>query len=625
METYVIQSSICIVDHILLLLEVHSLVEDAVGEVPLSVPLFQLGSGPYNGGNQSCYRELRYIRSLSLSLSGIWEPLSLSLSLVSGSLSLSLSGIWEPLSLSLARSLWYLGAALSLSPRSLSGIWEPLSLSLPALSGIWEPLSLSLVSGSRSLSLSGIWYLGAALSLSLSLVSGSRLSLSLSLVSGSRSLSLSLVSGSRSLSLSLVSGSRSLSLSLPLSLSPALSGIWEPLSLSPLSLVSGSRSLSPRSLCRSLSPPALSGIWKPLSLSRSLSLVSGSRSLSLSRSLWYLGAASLLSLSLSLVSGSRSLSLSGIWEPLSLSLALSGIWEPLSLSPALSGIWEPLSLSPLSLVSGSRSLSLSRSLWYLGAALSLSLSSGRSPLLYRSVVPVPVVPVSVRPRVAVFARAGVLSQAGGSGYVELGGSKVLCAVRGPRAVGPGGVGSGVGPGSGGSGSGCRLVCELRWAPFSRRLPPRSPRSPPGAWLAESLRPAVRTERYPRAELAVSVLVLEDRGSAGALAVSAASLALADAGIEMFDLAVGSGLSRTPGGQLRPDPLDTEEETGDTMCVSLLPGLNQVSGLVCSGEWEGESSVEAIKLCMEGCQRLYPVLQQSLIKATKRKIPAPESS
>ncbi|XP_063294879.1 exosome complex component MTR3 [Pelobates fuscus] len=234
------------------------------------------------------------------------------------------------------------------------------------------------------------------------------------------------------------------------------------------------------------------------------------------------------------------------------------------------------------------------------------------PSLYRSVpvsVPVVPVPVPVRPPRSVFARAGVLSQAGGSAYVELGGSKVLCSVWGPRGA------------AGGSGR-CRLLCELRWAPFSRRGPPRSP---PGAWLAESLRPAVRTERYPRAELAVSVLVLEDRGSAGALAVSAASLALADAGIEMYDLAVGSGLSRAPGGQLLPDPLDTEEETGDTMYVSLLPGLNQVSGLVCSGEWEGESSVEAIKLCMEGCQRLYPVLQQSLIKATKRKIPAPESS
>uniref|UniRef100_A0A8C5R5S8 Exosome component 6 n=1 Tax=Leptobrachium leishanense TaxID=445787 RepID=A0A8C5R5S8_9ANUR len=226
----------------------------------------------------------------------------------------------------------------------------------------------------------------------------------------------------------------------------------------------------------------------------------------------------------------------------------------------------------------------------------------QSPLLY---VPCSEAVAEV-PR-AVFARAGLLSQASGSAYLEMGGTKVLCAVWGPRGA----------PGR------CRLQCELRWAPFSRRGPRSSPRQA-GLLLQESLEAAVRLERYPRAELAVWALVLEERGCGLPLAVSAASLALADAGIEMYDLAVGGGLSRGPGGQLQPDPLDTEEESGATVYLSLLPALNQVSGLVCSGEWEGDSAVEAIKLCMEGCQRLYPVLQQSLVKATKRKIPEPQS-
>ncbi|XP_075694378.1 exosome complex component MTR3 [Rhinoderma darwinii] len=217
---------------------------------------------------------------------------------------------------------------------------------------------------------------------------------------------------------------------------------------------------------------------------------------------------------------------------------------------------------------------------------------------------------------AVFVRAGLLSQAAGSAYVEAGGTKVLCAVSGPREWG-----------GGGRESSGRLLCDLRWAPFSRA----------GAWsssaasarqasllLQESLEAAVRLERYPRAELAVWALVLEDRGSALPAAVSCASLALADAGVEMYDLAVGAGLSRGPEGEeLLLDPDDAEEEAGATMYLSLLPALNQVSGLLCSGEWEGESSVAAVRMGMEGCQRLYPVLQQSLLKATKRKIPTPQ--
>ncbi|XP_053558200.1 exosome complex component MTR3 [Bombina bombina] len=222
---------------------------------------------------------------------------------------------------------------------------------------------------------------------------------------------------------------------------------------------------------------------------------------------------------------------------------------------------------------------------------------------------------------AVFARAGLLSQAKGSAYLEAGprGTKVLCAVYGPRERGVGGERVE---------SRCRLVCELRWAPFSRigPCPPPglSPR-PAALLLQESLEPAVRLDRYPRTELSVWVLVLEDRGSALAAAVSCASLALADAGIEMFDLVVGCALSLGPAGEMLLDPEDKEEEAGcqGTMSLSLLPALNQVSGLHCSGEWEGESSVEAIKACMEGCQRLYPVLQQCLVKATKRKIPAPQ--
>ncbi|XP_056381414.1 exosome complex component MTR3 [Hyla sarda] len=217
---------------------------------------------------------------------------------------------------------------------------------------------------------------------------------------------------------------------------------------------------------------------------------------------------------------------------------------------------------------------------------------------------------------AVFVRAGLLSQAAGSAYIEAGGTKVLCAVSGPREWG----------GMGGEHRG-RLMCDLRWAPFSRAgawSSSAAPNRQAGLLLQESLESAVRLERYPRAELAVWALVLEDRGSALPAAVSCASLALADAGIKMYDLVVGAGLSwGLEGGELLLDPDDAEEEAGATMYLSLLPALNQVSGLLCSGEWEGDSSVAALRMCMEGCQRLYPVLQQSLVKATKRKIPAPQ--
>ncbi|XP_006747783.1 exosome complex component MTR3 [Leptonychotes weddellii] len=157
-------------------------------------------------------------------------------------------------------------------------------------------------------------------------------------------------------------------------------------------------------------------------------------------------------------------------------------------------------------------------------------------------------PTRLRP---VYARAGLLSQAKGSAYLEAGGTKVLCAVSGPRQA---------------EGS--------------------------------------------------------ERGGALAAALTAAALALADAGVEMYDLVVGCGLSRTP--EPAPtwllDPTRLEEEHAAAgLTVALMPVLNQVAGLLGSGEGgPTESWAEAVRLGLEGCQRLYPVLQQCLVRAARRR-------
>ncbi|XP_039769494.1 exosome complex component MTR3 [Ornithorhynchus anatinus] len=238
-------------------------------------------------------------------------------------------------------------------------------------------------------------------------------------------------------------------------------------------------------------------------------------------------------------------------------------------------------------------------------------------------------PCRLRP---VFARAGLLSQAKGSAYLEAGGTKVLCAVSGPRPA---------------EGEGGRLLCDFRRAPFCgpqrpRRPTPASAGAGAGASgasgasgeerelalaLQEALEPAVRLTRYPRAQLELSALLLEDGGSALAAALTAAALALADAGVEMYDLVVGCGLSRRPDPPPGPawllDPTLREEQRARArLTVALMPVLNQVSGLLGGGEGEAASSwAEALRLGMDGCQRLYPVLRQCLLTAARKRSPA----
>ncbi|XP_032833833.1 exosome complex component MTR3 [Petromyzon marinus] len=234
---------------------------------------------------------------------------------------------------------------------------------------------------------------------------------------------------------------------------------------------------------------------------------------------------------------------------------------------------------------------------------------------------------------ASFARAGLLSQAKGSAYVEAKNTKVLCAVHGPREVLRREDFSMSG----------RLYCDFRVAPFAgaRRCearPPGGDEREAALAVVQALEAAVRLHRYPKAQIDVFVTVLEDDGGALGAAVTAASLALADAGIEMYDLAVGCS-ARQAGAVLLLDPSAAEEygrygepargpsvqaEQHGGLTVALLPSLDQVSGLVCQGEWDEQVLRQAVREAVDGAQRLYPLLQQCLLRAVRRSVRAPEA-
>ncbi|XP_030622342.1 exosome complex component MTR3 [Chanos chanos] len=226
----------------------------------------------------------------------------------------------------------------------------------------------------------------------------------------------------------------------------------------------------------------------------------------------------------------------------------------------------------------------------------------------------------VRP---IFARCGLVSQAKGSAYLEAGNTKIICSVYGPRETerkDETDMKSG------------RLLCDFRLAPFSclKR----------GAWiqgneerdlsvaLIESLQPGVCLHRYPRSQIEINVVVLENDGSILAHAVTCASIALADAGIEMYDVVLGCTL-RQDGDTCLVDPTFAEEsgnwlggygENQGRVTVALLPNFNQVSGLHADGEMREDTLTEAVRTCMDGCHKLYPVVQHALLRAVKRKAP-----
>jgi exosome complex component MTR3 len=233
----------------------------------------------------------------------------------------------------------------------------------------------------------------------------------------------------------------------------------------------------------------------------------------------------------------------------------------------------------------------------------------------------------------IFLRGGVLSTAAGSAYWEAGATKIFCAVHGPRAsASPVPI----------TGS---LVCEIRWARFAGSE--RADRTNVngggtgiaigrsevtaseahatdqerelGATLSRVLSAGVRLESYPKSKIEVVVFVLEDGGGALAGAVTAASLALADAGIEMYDLMSGCNAASI-NGKVVLDPCSEEESRADsTVFVACMPSLGRITNIIQTGEMELVTLAEAVKVCSDGAYQVTEFVRSSLMKQTSKQM------
>ena len=201
---------------------------------------------------------------------------------------------------------------------------------------------------------------------------------------------------------------------------------------------------------------------------------------------------------------------------------------------------------------------------------------------------------------------GTLKNADGSAYIEFGKNKIMAAVYGPKEVHPKHE---VLPD--------RALVRARYhmAPFSvdeRKNPAPSRREIEiSKVIREALEPALVVEEYPRTAIEVFVEVLQSDGGSRVAGITAASLALADAGINMRDLVAGcsSGIIND---QVVLDLDDAEDKEGSgDMPVALLPTLNYVTLLQVDGIYTRENFQKAFELAMEGSRKVYEMQRQAL--------------
>ncbi|WP_297070558.1 exosome complex exonuclease Rrp41 [Thermococcus sp.] len=200
----------------------------------------------------------------------------------------------------------------------------------------------------------------------------------------------------------------------------------------------------------------------------------------------------------------------------------------------------------------------------------------------------------------------VLKNADGSAYVEWGKNKVLAAVYGPREIHPKHLQR---PD--------RAILRVRYnmAPFSveeRKKPGPDRRSVEiSKVIRGALEPALILEMFPRTSIDVFIEVLQADAGTRVAGITAASLALADAGVPMRDLVAACAAGKIDG-EIVLDLNKDEDNYGESdIPVAIMPLKNDITLLQMDGYLTKEEFVEAIRLAIKGAKAVYQKQREAL--------------
>jgi exosome complex component RRP41 len=201
---------------------------------------------------------------------------------------------------------------------------------------------------------------------------------------------------------------------------------------------------------------------------------------------------------------------------------------------------------------------------------------------------------------------GILPNADGSAYLEQGRNKILVGVYGPKEAHPRHIAQQ---------DRAVIQCRYHMAPFSvdeRKSPAPSRRDVElSKVIREALEPAVFLEYYPRTSIQVYIEVLQADGGTRCAGITAAALALADAGIPMKDLVVACAAGKADG-KIILDLMDTEDKVGAAdVPVAYMPNLDAITLLQMDGNLSVDEFGTTVSMALEGCKKLYVIQKEAL--------------
>ncbi len=130
-------------------------------------------------------------------------------------------------------------------------------------------------------------------------------------------------------------------------------------------------------------------------------------------------------------------------------------------------------------------------------------------------------------------------------------------------------------------------------------------------IREALEPSIFTEYYPRTCIEIFIEVLQADGGTRCAGITAASLALADAGIPMRDMVAACAAGKA-NGQLILDLNDVEDKEGEAdMPLAYMPNLNAITLLQMDGQLTSEEFRKCVEMAIEGCKTIYKMQKETL--------------
>lgn len=202
---------------------------------------------------------------------------------------------------------------------------------------------------------------------------------------------------------------------------------------------------------------------------------------------------------------------------------------------------------------------------------------------------------------------GVIPEADGSAYVEWGGNKIVCGVYGPRECIPR---------HGASPYHALVKCRYMMSPFaSLEEHSRSGPSRRSTELSKVIREAfenlIISEKFPNTQIDVYIDVLQADGGTRTASVTAAAVALANAGIPMKDMVSAVAVGKA-GGMLALDLNKIEDNFGQSdMPLAISHRDRKLLLVQMDGMLTREEVIKAIEMAESGCDKVHEIQAEAL--------------